>query len=221
MAGHVRRRGGKWQARMPDPARGGTIKIERTFRTKVEAEQWLHSQQADLQRGEYIDPRKADSGFPTVVAAWKGTWINIEPKTRAGYEAILARYLMPAFGKRKVSTITTTLVQDHVGGLLLRGLAPGTVRGIYSVLRTCLNAAVRLRMVPVNPCLGVKLPRVPQRHMDVLDPDEVPRQPTPSTPATAPRSSSRLGVGCGPGSCGRSGVSASICSAGHSTSPKG
>ena len=42
---------GSWQARIPDPLRGGAHKIERTFRTKQEADEWIVSQRAGQQQG--------------------------------------------------------------------------------------------------------------------------------------------------------------------------
>ena len=60
MAGHVRRRGSGWQARYPDPSgRTNTAKVEKTFRTKREAEDWLVAQQASIQSGTHIAPRQA------------------------------------------------------------------------------------------------------------------------------------------------------------------
>jgi hypothetical protein len=49
---------GSWQARLPDPVRGGTHKIERTFRTKQEADEWVVSQRAGQQQGTWVDPRR-------------------------------------------------------------------------------------------------------------------------------------------------------------------
>jgi hypothetical protein len=48
LPGHVRSRGGRWQARFPDAARGRTAKIERTFQTRAEAEVWLHAMRSGL-----------------------------------------------------------------------------------------------------------------------------------------------------------------------------
>jgi phage protein U len=63
MPGHVRKRGKRkdgttrWEARYPDPVRGGTAKIEKVFRTNQEAEAWLLREGAAQQRGEWMDPR--------------------------------------------------------------------------------------------------------------------------------------------------------------------
>jgi integrase len=112
-----------------------------------------------------VDPRRADRPFREVVEAWRETWVNLEPKTRAGYESILRRHLLPEFGSRRVSAITPERVQAYVNRLAT-SKAPGTVSGIYRVLHNALNAAVRQRMLTVNPCTGVRLPRqVKQDHV--------------------------------------------------------
>jgi integrase len=101
--------------------------------------------------------------------------VNLEPKTRLGYLQILAAHLLPEFGTRKVSTITTQRVQTYVKQLQDEGLAAGTVRNIFATLRTSLNAGVRLRMIAVNPCTGVKVPRPRQTSdkMLFLTPEEI------------------------------------------------
>ena len=92
MHGHVRKRhkphcatrsgarrcncDGSWQARMR-PARRNTAKIERTFRTKQEAEDWLVAQRSSILQGTFVaDPRAAERPFAEVVAAWRESWPN-------------------------------------------------------------------------------------------------------------------------------------------------
>ncbi len=173
MAGHVRRRGKGWQARMPNPALGGAAKVERTFRTRREAEEWLTAQGAAVLRGEYIDPRLADRPWREVAEAWQATWVDLKPTTRGGYESILRHHLLPAWGGRKVGGITHEAVQKWVAGLSAAGLAPGTVRSVYSVFRSATNAGVRLGLVRVNPCAAVRLPRTPHHEMLALTAEEV------------------------------------------------
>lgn len=65
---------GSWQARYPDPARRGTAKIERSFRTEREARAWLVSQSASVLSGTHIDPRQSERPFSEVVEAWRASW---------------------------------------------------------------------------------------------------------------------------------------------------
>src|SRR5947209_19632134 len=107
MEGHVRKRhrpscarradkgkrcncDGRWQARIPDPARPGTTyKIERQFPSEREAKAWLISQQAAEQIGGWIDPRIADRPFGDVLTTWQETWPSkLSPTTVARYRTI-------------------------------------------------------------------------------------------------------------------------------------
>jgi integrase len=47
-----------------------------------------------------------------------------------------------------------------------------TMHRIYATLRTCLNASVRQRLIPWNPCAGVELPAEEHQEATVWGPDE-------------------------------------------------
>ena len=77
-------------------------------------------------------------------------------------------------------SVSATRIDDHARGcagvrdeLSEGGLAPATVRSVYSVLRSALTAAVRLRMLPSSPCVGVKLPRATKNEQHYLDAAQV------------------------------------------------
>src|SRR6266508_168139 len=164
MRGHIRklgkRRDGTWRwvAFMPDPSKGGTAKIQKTFRRKEEAEDWLVSEGASKRQGTWVDPRRAEQPFRAVVEAWRESWLDIEPKTRAGYETIIRCHLLPEFGNTPVSRVTTEAVQSYINRIS-KTAGSGTVRNIYAALRNALNTGVRIKLLVVNPCTGVKLPR--------------------------------------------------------------
>lgn len=177
MPGYARARGKrangttKWQARWRHPVT--QERRERTFRTKVLAEQWIRRMDADADSGSYIDPRKSDQRFSAVADAWRDSWMDLEPKTRAGYESILRTHLLPEFGDRRVSAITPARVESYLRRLTDAGMKPGTVRSVYAALRAALNTAVRLRMIAANPCIGVKLPRAHAHEMLFLGAEQV------------------------------------------------
>lgn len=181
MLGHVRNRGKRadgstrWEARYTDPERGGTTKIARTFATKRAAESWLVEQQASILSGTHVSPRAGERPFAEVVEAWKEAWgSRLSPTTANRYEQILARYLLPEFGRTQVGKITHEVVQRYINRLASRSdLAPGTVRAIYSVLRTSMGRGVRMGLVRVNPCAQIDLPRSPREEMLFLSAPEV------------------------------------------------
>jgi integrase len=163
MAGHItkRKRGGKirWRARYPDPTRGGKKEIERIFGTRREAERFLREQQVAVQRGTHINPADTQRQFSYLADAWRATWIDLEPKTAAGYESILNRHVLPRWADAKVGAISAEVVQKWINDLAASGRNPKTVSNVYGVLRAVLNVAVERNYIPANPCAVVRLPR--------------------------------------------------------------
>src|SRR5918999_373879 len=147
MPGHVRERGRRkdgstrWQARWRGPA-GQSVRREQMFRTKRDAKRWIVQMESSVFQGDFIDPRKGERPFSDVIEVWKRRWVNLEPKTKAGYEQIINRHLLPRFGRRKVASITHEVVQDYIHELSGSGLAPGTVRGVYAALLLALAEAI-------------------------------------------------------------------------------
>jgi integrase len=196
MHGHVRKRGKRkdgstrWEARYPNPVLGGTAKIEKVFRTKQEAEDWLIREASAQQRGEWIDPREAERPFADVFAEWQQGWHTLSPNTKRRYEGIVNTYLLPEFGRVPVGRINHAAVQTYVDRLAATRrhkkdcperdcecptIAAGTVRNVYAVLRTAMAKGVRMGRVKVNPCVDVDLPQRSREQMLFLTANEVGR----------------------------------------------
>lgn len=178
MAGHItkRKKNGtvKWRARYPDPSYGGKKEIERVFRTKREAERWLTEQKSSINRGQHIDPGNSDRRFSVVVDAWRRTWVELEPKTKANYESILNKHVLPRWRDARVGAVSTDAIQQWINELA-ETRSPKTVRNIYGVLRSALNVAVEHRFITSNPCEAVRLPKrsKAKRVMLFLTPPEI------------------------------------------------
>ena len=167
MPGHVRKRGSKWRARFPDPLRGGTAQIERSFATKVEAQDWLLDMQHSAKSGQFIDPAASARTLGDVVGEWRQTWTDLEPKTKAGYESILNKHILPRFGRARLSAITPDAVQKMVNELA-KDHAPNTTRRVFTVLRSILALAVRRRYLASNAAEAAKLPKKAPRNRERL-----------------------------------------------------
>ena len=148
----------RWRARYPDPSKGGKAAIERTFDRRTDAEHWLTNQAAAVLRGEHVNPVGGRAPFAALADDWRETWINLEPKTKAGYESILNAHVLPRWGKVQLKGLTTGAIQKWVNVLAAK-LAPNTVRRIFNVLRLVLNVAVDRRYLTANPCDAVRLPK--------------------------------------------------------------
>lgn len=169
---HVRRarsdRG--WEARYRDPA---GRERSRTFATRRAAQGFAERQSADVQRGEFRDPRLARLTVEHWAKVWLATTVDLKPNTRAGYESIVHRHVVPAFGTRGVASINRTDVARFVAELSTSRIGPGTVRSIVSVLRLVLGTGLGAGAITENPVVGVRLPRSTASEMLFLGPEQV------------------------------------------------
>jgi integrase len=177
---HIRRRGRRkdgswrWEARIPDPTRGPTGKIEHTTRTKREAEDWIASQRAAQLAGSYVDPRKGNTLLRDVAAAWQESWPNrLSPTTALRYRGILNTHLLPAFGTTPVGKIDRAACQRYFNRMTAEGRPPATVHSTHRVLRTLLGTAVRDGLIPSNPATRLDLPKPRPAEPEYLSAEEV------------------------------------------------
>lgn len=169
---HVRRArsGVGWEARYRDPL---GRERSRTFRTRRDAEQFLGRQSADMQRGEYLDPRQVRTTFEQWATEWLATTVHLKPKTQVSYESILRRRVLPRFARARIGAIEQVDVRRFVAELVEAGDEPGTVRNTFNVLRLVFETAVGSGAIRVNPCTGVRLPKSKRSEMLFLTPSEI------------------------------------------------
>lgn len=172
-----------WRARYPDPAgRKATDQIERRFRSKQDAENWIKRQGVSVLDGVHVDPRNGERSLGAVADEWRETWGDLAENTRLGYHYTLNKHIVgtaasPArFYRAKVGAMSTEVIQRWVNDLS-KDHAPAAVRRIYTVMRSVMRVAVERRYISVNPCDSVKLPkktaRSGGRRMVMLTPAEV------------------------------------------------
>lgn len=170
--GSIRQLGsGRFQVRYRT-ASGAFVTAPTTFISRAEAERHLAAIETDLERGDWQDPRAAS----TTVAEWAALWLHglqVRPNTRRGYEAAVRTHVLPAFGDRRISSVTYLTVRQWVGEMLADGAAPGTVSGARKVLALVLEEAVRQGALKKNPCAGVRVPRGRREEMVYLSIEEV------------------------------------------------
>jgi integrase len=157
-----------WRARWRTPE--GESR-SRTFAKKVDAERWLtHTEHSKLS-GAYTDPTAGKVTF----AKYANDWVSMQvwrPSTTVHIEAIIANHLEPHFGTLAMTSITSSRVQALVKALSPT-MAPGSVRGIYSVLAAIFRTAIRDRVVASSPCTDIKLPEAAQRRIEPLTVEQV------------------------------------------------
>jgi integrase len=147
---------GRWQARYPGPD-GRDYTAPHTFPKKRDAEQWLTLKEADLKRGDWLDPAAGAISFAEYAAEWVEDR-ELSPKTVQLYELLLRIHLNPTFGTTDIGDIKEEHVRKWRTARLKAGpksnppFGPVTVAKAYRLLRAVLNTAVRDKRIKENPC---------------------------------------------------------------------
>jgi integrase len=90
--------------------------------------------------------------FGEWVARWQQTTADLRPGTRALYDYLLHRFLLPAFGTTPLGKLDTLTVRAWLGELHQAAeVTPTTIAKAYRLLRRILNVAVEAGYLPRNP----------------------------------------------------------------------
>ena len=95
--GKVRRLpSGRWQARYPGPD-GMDRAAPQTFGSKSDAEVWLTLKEAEIRRGDWLDPEAGKVSFGEYASSWIRDHV-LKPRTLELYAGLLKNHLAPTFG---------------------------------------------------------------------------------------------------------------------------
>src|SRR5215203_994673 len=128
---------------------GKQIAAEHTFVNKTDARRWLSTVEADLVRGDWVDP---DAGKIPLgeYAAW---WLEqraVRPRTKRIYEGQL-RHITPMFADVSLCDIRPIDVRAWHGQLSRGDLHQNTVAKVYRLFRTIMTTAVEDDLLRQNP----------------------------------------------------------------------
>jgi len=150
--------------------------IQRTkggFRRKRDADAYALEIESTRQQGTMVAHSEGAVRLNDVADKWlRSIQGRRRPKTVDGYEKLLNLHVRPAFGLRKVASITYGDIDGFVRSLEI-GRRPGTVRNAFFVLKMVIDYAIRDGKIRVNPCAGVELPPAASPEMLFLTAAEV------------------------------------------------
>lgn len=156
---------GQWQARYRD---AGGKQRAKNFRTKREADAFLDEVRSSVRTGTYIDPSRAR----VTIRDWYGRW----SAAQGGAKSTVARrtwawetHVEPKWGDWSLADIGYLDVETWVREMS-RKVGHASQKKNLELLRRMLDAAMRDRRIPFNPCAGVKLGPPPAKHPDDLEP---------------------------------------------------
>jgi integrase len=141
---------GRWQARYTG-SDGLRRTAPRTFDTKTSANRWLVETEAELLRGDWLDP---DAGKVTL-AEYADRWIRereLKARTREEYARLIRLHVNPYLGKSKLSEITPAAIRSWRTDRLADGVGQSTVAKAYRIVHAILATAVDDDLIRRNPC---------------------------------------------------------------------
>jgi integrase len=146
---------------------GGPQK-SRQFERKIDAQHFLTSIEHSKLAGTYVDPAKGKITLKGYSLAWlermTPTW---RPATATLVEGNLRNHVLGApIGRQPIGAIRRSDVEAWASALKL---APGTVATVRQHLGQVLTAAVDDGLIPRNPALGARLPRLEAKRARPVD----------------------------------------------------
>ncbi|WP_405869076.1 tyrosine-type recombinase/integrase [Streptomyces sp. NBC_00005] len=144
-------RGSRYRARYIGP--DGTEK-SKSFPDgqKRLAEKWLSQIEADMARGQYIDPRAARITFKSYAEKWLKAH-SADLSSQIVTEQRLRLHAFPVVGTRPLDSFRPEQIRELVSALEMDpAVSGGYARNIYGDVRAVLSAAVDDGLLPRNPC---------------------------------------------------------------------
>ncbi|MGG7571213.1 tyrosine-type recombinase/integrase [Streptomyces sirii] len=120
-------------------------------RQKRLAEKWLANIEADMTRGQYIDPRASRTTFQQFAERWL-TAQTTDLTTQIAVETRLRLHAFPRIGTRPLDSFRPSHIQQLVRALEDAPIEGTYARTIYANVRAVLSAAVDDGLLSRNPC---------------------------------------------------------------------
>ncbi len=183
MKGFIEKRGNSWRLSVylgKDPVTGKERRVRKTVRgSEKDAQKALRDLLHSIDEGTFVEPAKM------TVEQYLEQWLethkaNVEPTTHDWYALVCRKHIAPHLGRMQLQKLTPLAIQQFYVSKLQEGrldgkgkaLSPNTVRHIHRVLHKALNAAVKLQLIPRNPCDAVEPPKAVKKEARYWTPEE-------------------------------------------------
>lgn len=141
---------------------------KRGFKTKREAEKAYVEAKNELNKGTYIEPSRLL--YSTYLEEWmRNRKSNLGKQTFEVNMGFIKCHILPSLGNVILSNIRPATIQSFITELVEKGLAPSTVKRIYSIVNCSLNNAEKLQIVSKNYASLVEKPKLQQKELQVWD----------------------------------------------------
>jgi len=155
--------------------RDGTRQVwERAGNSKKMADMILSKRMNEVNTGCFVEPKQ--TRFSEFAQKWLDDYakINVRPITFISYEGIIRLHLNPDLGHKWLEKVTAGDIQQIISRKISKeGLSPKTAINIIVVIKEMLDHAVAWGYLYRNPARNVKRPRVEEKEMDFMTPEEI------------------------------------------------
>jgi integrase len=118
---------------------------------KRQAEDWLSRIEADMSRGQYVNPRAARITFGQYAKKWLDNQTT-DPTSRSAAEKRLRLHALPRIGTRPLDSFQPSHIRDLMSSLDKAKVSTSYQRDIFSTVRAVLSASVDDGLLTRNPC---------------------------------------------------------------------
>ncbi|WP_328396670.1 site-specific integrase [Streptomyces sp. NBC_00390] len=138
------------------------------------AEKWLSGIEADMTRGQYIDPRAGRLTVRQHAERWLAS-LSMDPGTFVSTEQRIRLHVLPHLGSRSLDSLRPIHIREWLRKLEDGGVAAAYQRVIFANLNALLAAAVDDRLIPHNPCRSssARAPKLEPRRIVPWRPERV------------------------------------------------
>ncbi len=167
MRGHITKRGSAYRVEihLGFDNNGKRVRHRKTLSTRKAAEKYLRDKLDEFETEGSIRARNLET-----LEDFLTRWLRVAAKQRVRqrtfeeYCANVERYVGgTALGKKLLTTVTPTDIQELYAAITARGTGPYAVRKLHAILRQALQQAVKWRELSQNPALFVDLPRITRK----------------------------------------------------------
>lgn len=172
--GRIRQeRSGRYSAAYVGPD-GNLHRAPRTFGRESDAEGWLAGERRKIDLGTWGAVERSDG---MTLRAYSERWLGhrqLRPRTRAHYESMLKRLILPELGDAKIVALTPAKVREWHTGLGID--RPTRAAHAYALLHAICATAVQDEVLDANPCrIRSAMQTKRRREIDILTPAELDR----------------------------------------------
>ena len=163
-----KRSNGTWRAQINLNGR----RLSFSAKTKTECQQWIRKTTHQVDQGFTL--KGADIKLKDFLKDWL---ITLKASRSKGTVRIYSSYvkldIMPILGKHTLASITPDMVQRMYDQQLAAGKSNHHVHHLHKITNVAMNHALKLRLIPRNPCQGTTPPKLTHKEMKFYDETQV------------------------------------------------